>query len=253
MSVEIQNALRLRYPSNSHALLWEVSNSTGANIRRYADAVAIGLWPSHGHEIEGIEIKNSRQDWLRERANPEKSHAVYQYCNRWWLACPKGLVAPDELPPTWGMLELVGNAMRVKHKAPVLDPKQVSLGFMAALLRRHAGADDEMTARAIRQAVEKETSTIRLAAKNDVERHSTRARQAADEAMKKIVAIKEATGIDLERYHSEEIWIRAIKYLTEHEYQAPFSADNLKHLRKTLLQLLEDIEKFPIIEETERK
>lgn len=249
MSVEIQNALRLRYPSNSHALLWEVSNSTGANIRRYADAVAIGLWPSHGHEIEGIEIKNSRQDWLRERANPEKSHAVYQYCNRWWLACPKGLVAPDELPPTWGMLELVGNAMRVKHKAPVLEPKQVSLGFMAALLRRHAGADDEMTERAIRQAVEKETSQIRLAAKHD----ATRAMQAADEAMKKIAAIKAATGIDLESYHPAEKWIRAIKYLTEHEYRAPFSADNFKQLRKRLLQLLGDIEKFPIIEETARK
>lgn len=253
MSVEIQNALRLRYPSNSHALLWEVSNSTGANIRRYADAVAIGLWPSHGHEIEGIEIKNSRQDWLRERANPEKSHAVYQYCNRWWLACPKGLVAPDELPPTWGMLELVGNAMRVKHKAPVLEPKQVSLGFMAALLRRHAGADDEMTERAIRQAVEKETSQIRLDAKNDVERRRTLAMQSADEAMKKIAAIKEATGIDLESYHPPEKWIRAIKYLTESGYRDSFSADNFKDLRRTLSQLLGEIEKFPIIEETARK
>lgn len=113
-SAHIRAALLLRYPVGSHALLWEVANGTGGNTRRFADAVAIGLWPSHGHAIEGIEIKVSRSDLLNELKNPEKSQPVYQYCNRWWLACPKGMAIIDEIPQSWGLMELVGDSMRVK-------------------------------------------------------------------------------------------------------------------------------------------
>ena len=74
-----------RYPAESHALFRQVADSTGYGQKRYADAVAFGLWPSRGLEIEGLEIKVSRQDWLNELKNHAKSADIQAYCHRWWI------------------------------------------------------------------------------------------------------------------------------------------------------------------------
>lgn len=210
-STEICNALKLRFPPESHALMFEVAPATGGSTR-YADAVAVGLWASHGHLIQGIEIKVSRSDFLHEMKQPEKSEPVMRYCGRWWLACPKGMVKPEELPPTWGMLELVDKgALRVKVKAPILKPQPVTLGFFASLCRRRAGYDEAMSKaeidRRVKVFTDQESARLNSA---HAQKLGYRQQQIID-AEAKVEAIKEATGIDLSGYSREDDVIAAIR------------------------------------------
>lgn len=202
---DIRNALRLRYPPGSHALLWEVANGTGSAARRFADAVAVGLWPSHGHEVEGIEVKVTRADWVRERANAEKSQPVFGFCHRWWLAVPKGLVEPGELPPTWGMLELCGDVMRVKVKAPALEPAPMSRGFVASLLRRSAGADEAMQRAAIERELHDRLRNGEAAYKENLDaRHRTIVKRAQD-GIALLDRIRAETGLDFAGDYDDNI------------------------------------------------
>lgn len=201
-ATDIRNALRLRFPSNSHALLWEVAETTGAGASRFADAVAFGLWPSHGFMVDGIEIKVSRGDFAKEMAQPEKSHAVMRYCHRWWLATPKGLVKPEELPPGWGLLELNGDGvLRQRVAARRLIPEAMSMGFIASLLRRRAGMDEDMTRCTIEAAVAKGIAadeSRRMASAAETVRRSL------GEAEKVVTTARslEAAGIDLASLHN---------------------------------------------------
>ena len=212
-AAEIRVALRERYPDKSHALLFEVANGTGAQARRYADAVAMGLWPSHGLEIDGFEIKVSKADWTRELKDPSKSDAIARYCHRWWVVAPKGVVPPGELPTPWGLLELQDDGkLRQRVAAPRQEPVDVDRAFVASMLRRaaeshHADVDTEV-ARQVEQARQK--------IKEQTERHyqnrlSFRMR-AAEEAMEKVKAIEAATGIDLTRYTPTDEIVRAIQF-----------------------------------------
>lgn len=133
----VRDALRLRYAPPSFALFEEVGNGTGANCSRHADAVAVGLWPSRGLDIEGIEIKVSRSDWLHELAQPEKADAVAKFCDKWWLAVgDESIVQAGELPTNWGLLVFRGGKMVCKVEAPKLEPAGAARPFLAALLRR---------------------------------------------------------------------------------------------------------------------
>ncbi len=65
----------------------------------------MNLYPSRGLEINGFEVKGSRQDWIKELKSPEKSAPVQRFCDRWWIVAPAGIIQPGELPPTWGQFE----------------------------------------------------------------------------------------------------------------------------------------------------
>lgn len=210
-SNDIRCALKLRYPKESHALMFEVAPATGGGTR-YADAVAFGLWASHGHAIEGIEIKVSRSDFLAEMKQPQKSEPVMRYCNRWWLAIPCGLVKAEELPPTWGLLELQSNGtLRASHKAPKLSPVAPTLGFVASMMRRQAGLDEEMTERVIGDRMNGWEKRMREQLDREYQnRHSMRLKTAED-AMAVIEKIKSETGIDLTSWEAKTELAAAIR------------------------------------------
>lgn len=130
--------------AGGYQTFFEVGNDTGANVRRHADAVSIGIWPSTGHQIHGFEVKVSRTDFLNEMKDPAKSQAIFRYCHRWSLATPPGLVSSDELPPNWGLVTFDGKSLRTVKKAPLLTPEALSPGFVAALVRRAGEADAEV-------------------------------------------------------------------------------------------------------------
>lgn len=134
---ELQDALRLKYPRDAYALLYEVRNTTGfgGGVVRTADAIAMSLWPSRGLELLGFEIKSHRGDWLAELKQPEKAEAIFRFCDRWWIVAAKGVVKDGELPPTWGLMVLSKSGLRVKVPAPKLEPVQMTLGFIASLFR----------------------------------------------------------------------------------------------------------------------
>lgn len=138
---DIKAALMKAYAAPSHRIFFEVSNDTGTRASRWIDAVAVGIWPSTGHEVIGIEIKVSRSDWQRELKEPAKAQSLMRYCTRWYLACPDGLVKADELPATWGMLVLKDGVIKTKVTAKLLEPEPLTPGFMMAILRNANAID----------------------------------------------------------------------------------------------------------------
>ena len=131
-------ALRRAFPAPQFALFEQVANGTGGHARRWADAIAMGIWPSRGLLIHGFEIKVNRPDWQRELKHPEKSEAVQRFCDRWHIVAPAGLIDASELPPTWGLIE-VSEKGKTKTivDAPALEAEPLTRQFAAAMLRRH--------------------------------------------------------------------------------------------------------------------
>ena len=123
------------------AYLEHVRDRAGFEATRTIDAMALGLWPSRGHELHAFEVKVSRSDWRRELADPAKAEAFCKLADRFWVVAPRGVVPVDEVPETWGLLETHGTTtptLRVTQAAPKLEPatgRAVSRGFLACLLR----------------------------------------------------------------------------------------------------------------------
>ncbi len=86
-AAKIAARIREKFPLPAFALFTNVRNKTGygGGPERYADAIAMSLYPSRGLELHGFEFKSSRSDWVAERDNPEKAEAIAGYCDRWWL------------------------------------------------------------------------------------------------------------------------------------------------------------------------
>lgn len=151
---EVMDHLKVYFPSPAYCLLEQVADGTGARQHRWADAVAMSVWPSRGYDIHGIEVKVSKYDWQNELKQPEKSAAVQQYCNRWWIATPDDtIISPGELPPTWGwMVCNPKGSMKVIREAPALTPKAVSIEFVASVLRNVQKADENEMEKDLRKA-----------------------------------------------------------------------------------------------------
>lgn len=136
-STDLWVALNTAYPSNEWAVMPEVADGTGAAHKRWADAVAMNLWPSRGLELHGFEFKVSRSDWVRERQRPEKAEQVARFCDRWWLVLSRSeILAPGELPATWGLMVLNGDGkLKTVTPAAKREPEPMTQPFMASLLR----------------------------------------------------------------------------------------------------------------------
>jgi hypothetical protein len=133
---ELVAALHARHPAPEWAMFFEVRNATGfPRVARSADAIAMNTWVSRGLEVHGFEVKASRSDWRRELKNPAKAEEISKFCDRWWIVAAPKVVKPDELPPTWGLLEPRGRALVTKVEAPKLEAVPMTRGFLAALVR----------------------------------------------------------------------------------------------------------------------
>ena len=135
---EIHAALRARFALPEYALMFEVRSGTGHSSQvRYADAMALGLWPSRGMDLIGFEIKVSRSDWLREMKEPQKADRIGYFCDRWYVvAGAKEIVLPGELPSGWGLMVPRGDGLVVSKEAPpLMDVKPMSRAFLASLMR----------------------------------------------------------------------------------------------------------------------
>jgi len=197
-SAHIRAALRTRYMQPEWALFFEVADGTGAAQRRWADALAMNMYPSRGLAVHGFEIKVSRSDLKKELACPDKAESVAQYCDYWWLVTPYGLVEdPSTLPDTWGLLE-VDEKGKVSIVLPADKTPSVPMGkpFVASLLRSAAKVDEKANSELIHKAIEKERANIDSNLKNQI----ARMRESQCDALDTLVKIKEATGIDLTSY-----------------------------------------------------
>lgn len=133
---QIWAALVKRYPSPQYALMAQVANGTGYGASRWADALAMSLWPSRGLHLHGFEIKVGRGDWLRELKAPAKAEEIASYCHFWWIVAAEGIVYRDELPPTWGLLEMKSRGLVQVVAAPQREATLLDASMVAAILRR---------------------------------------------------------------------------------------------------------------------
>lgn len=143
-ATDIRSGMLKRWAQPEYAVMWEVANGTGYNVRRWADAIIMSLWPSRGLELHGVEIKVSRADWKREALDPQKAEEVGQFCDRWWVHTSPGVVDDlSDMPPAWGLREFDGKSWVTRKEAEKTEAKPITHLFLAAMLRR---ADNTMRA-----------------------------------------------------------------------------------------------------------
>jgi hypothetical protein len=145
---DVRAALRARFAAPAFAFFEEVGNATGFACGRHADGVVVSLWPSRGIWIQGLEIKVSRQDWLKELATPQKAEAVAKNCDFWSVVTgDESIIHAGELPERWGHLTLRGDKLVTVKEAVRNDGFQPTREFVAALLRRsHETIDKQLNA-----------------------------------------------------------------------------------------------------------
>ncbi|MGZ1522247.1 hypothetical protein [Xanthomonas citri] len=241
----LRNALRLRVPERSHALLFEVADRTGVNTGRFADAVSVGFWPKHGLAIEGYEIKASRNDWLQAVREPVEASPVYKFCDRWWLVADRGVAEPKEIPELWGFLEFDGTVLRKRKEAPALAPEVLTREFVVSMLRRHAGLDEAMSKAQVEAITSKARTEIQARADAQLEAVIGSRVRNAEEGLKKLALIKEKTGIDLLSFAPAEDWVNAIAFLTANEgWSKRLSARGLADIRDKASDLVLEIDAF---------
>lgn len=136
-----------KFSPPEYGCLFNVGDGTGFRQYRWADAIAMGLWPSRGVDLHGIEIKASRADWKKELSQPEKADAICKFCDRWWIvAGDASIVLLSELPSTWGLMVPAGSGLKVVVDAPKLTPVPITKMMLAGIFRRACEQQREPTA-----------------------------------------------------------------------------------------------------------
>lgn len=226
---DIATAMRATYCQPEWSLFFEVANGTGANVRRHADAVAMNMYPSRGLVLHGFEFKASRGDWKRELADPQKAEEIAQYCDYWSVVTGPDIVAPGELPATWGHIECKNGKLRTKVQPTKNDSmKSLNRHFLAALLRCQSKQDEAVIKNEIRKGLE-------LARAGDQDRINREIDQRAEKAMKltaRYQPIAEAMKDTRFRYASEEDFVRAISMALELNIDGEWSG--LRAIKKSL-------------------
>jgi len=202
----VMAALARRYQPPAWALLAQVGNGTGWHHNRWADAIAMGLWPSRGLDLHGFEIKSYRTDWLRELKNPAKAEDIASYCDFWWIvAGGKGLVdlAKDPIPASWGVLELDGRGLVQVKAAERRKATEIDRPMLAAILRR---SSEHMTPKAsIKTQIETAREEGIETGKQLRESNSgeTALRLKADGLERRIADFEKASGVLIEDWRGE--------------------------------------------------
>ena len=178
-SSHVKAALRMHYAAPQYATMEEVRNATGRLKKRqgkqprYADMIAMGLWPSGGLEMIGFEVKVSRSDWLKEISDEKKSVPVSQFCDRWYLVTSsEKIVKEGESPDGWGWF-VVDSDYRIREitPAPKRNAEPITREFLASLLRNATTSNPdyvEVQSKIIEEkSLSKPTGKSRSAAKTE--------------------------------------------------------------------------------------
>lgn len=192
---DVRAALRKKFAAPEYALFFEVGDATGGRARRWADALAMGLWPSRGLALQGFEIKVSRSDLQSELRNPAKAESIARYCRHWWLATPPGLVREGELPDGWGLYEVQANGLKCVKQAPPLTEEPITPTFLAAILRRAGEQDRQFDQAALSKAIDRDETRTRERIDREVDEQTYRLKGRAETAEGKLQAIYDACGL----------------------------------------------------------
>lgn len=229
----LQGLVHKAYPSPEWAVFFEVSDSTGFQGRRRADAVAMGIWPSRGQTLIGFEFKEDRRDWLRERENPAKAEVIAAHCDCWYVVAGRdGIVKIDELPEPWGLY--VANEERTKlltkkpcQPFPDRDKTTIRRTFAAAMLRKVT--ETTVPRVELQRLVDEAVKVVVDSSRDGRERERLRTRNDQLEAV--LVNFKTTTGVDLVGWRGTEKLIAAVDAVLH----LGDDKRNLEHARDRLL------------------
>lgn len=196
-AADIRHALMKHFAPPGWRVFFEVSSDTGARATRRIDALACGIWPSNGYEFVGIEIKVSHSDWQREMADPSKAQDLMRFCNRWYLAAPKGMVKPDELPATWGLLSFDGTKLQTVVKAPKLNPEPLEVGFVMAVLRQGSAVDMDLVGKLVAERDAERQKQFDHSVEYAVRQKVSDVSRRTDRALEVAEVVKAITGADI--------------------------------------------------------
>lgn len=188
----IDKAIHERYQEPNWVLGFEVGNSTGAELKRHADAIAMNQYPSRSFETIGMEVKISKGDLRRELEDAGKCDELYKYVNEWYLVVPKGLTDGEIIPPNWGIMEYHEKTGRLRIKKPAeWHEAVVDKGFMIAFIRGLGRNDEYTKQQAFKDAYEK------------VRYQEARAQKELETLQASLEKIRKATGIDLTEWNAD--------------------------------------------------
>ncbi len=112
----LEQLIELRYPAGEWAVIFELQKGVGwRGTDGRIDAAAFGCWPSKGHHRLAFEVKRSRGDFLRELKSPQKRKWVEENFHQTWFVVPSGLVKPEEVPESWGLLTATKDGKKLRQ------------------------------------------------------------------------------------------------------------------------------------------
>lgn len=208
---DVCRAIKAKYSGPEWRVWFEVNQGTGMQTGRRADAVAMNLWPSKKYQTHCFEVKVSRADFMHEMKDPAKAEAVGQFCDFFWLAVPVGLVRVDEVPASWGLVELTKGGLRTKKQAPMREAVEFSRSFAASLLR----SGEDRGERHIEKLVQERTEGV-----------ERRAMEAAERRFEKKLADQKSRNDALEQWREgfeQKFGVRPATYRPPEEMAARIS------------------------------
>lgn len=213
---DITKALYNRYCAPEWAFFSQVANKTGW-CSRYADGIAMNLYPSRGLALYGFEIKVSRSDMKSELKNPDKAEEIARFCNCWYLVVPSGLIKPDdEIPIGWGILEVNQDmAIRQKKAATERQPQPITREFVASILRRANESEKRQFEQNIEEIVEKRIAGRVEHALNMQKHDLDRAKKETERLRGRIFEFEKASGMSISGYDSPKRMGEAVNLLSK--------------------------------------
>lgn len=204
VTASLLDLIRKRHDGDAWIVLTEVANGTGAQARRRADALAIGLWPSHGLPIIGYEVKIARSDVQRELKDPSKAEAIGRFADEWWIVISDvSIIDGLVLPATWGVLAPRKNVLRIVRKAKKLKPEPINRALLAALIRNVCGS---WVPRAqYDQLAHKQRAEIVRELERDSESIAEASAQDLKRLRETIEAFEKASGLSIHRWDAGDI------------------------------------------------
>jgi len=147
----LERLIAERYPVGEWAVVYELAQGTG--FRGQAgriDAAAFGCWPSKGFVRIAMEVKRTRGDFMRELDKPAKRRFAEEHFHQTYFVVPHGLVKPEEVPESWGLLAATKNGAKLRRVKVAMDrevkamPESLALSAIRALAQRESTRDRQL-------------------------------------------------------------------------------------------------------------
>ncbi len=252
--------LSQRYAPPGWAFFPEFRSATGAGNERYADAIAVSLFPSRGLEIYGFEVKVSRSDLKSEIDDPKKADAIGKFCSCWYLVISDETITKGlEIPKNWGILKPRGDALHLaKTAVRVEKPAQPTIQLVASLARRVADehfVPKKDVDKRIQDAVQTQRARD-LKYQQDTETYTVKhLREENERLLARIKTFEEASGVKLDHWNNKDIGEAVKATLAGMRSQSVAKSivgtltRELANSLRSLEYVQEEIRKYDVIEE----